>query len=60
MKSITVTIDTENEAFKEFPFYEAGNILEEIANKFKTSGRYMLLDYRDSNGNKVAKVTIEH
>ena len=60
MKSITIKIKTENEAFDEVPEYEVSRILSGIADAIR---HYRPLKDEqplyDTNGNKVGKLTIK-
>jgi hypothetical protein len=60
MKSITITINTENAAFSDNPA-EVGNILRNLASMADAGRltRTMDLHLRDSNGNKIGSVMIK-
>ena len=61
MKSITITINTENAAFKPYPEREICRILEELIDSVKegrVSDSNWFLTLRDHNNNRVGIVEV--
>lgn len=50
---ITLTINTENDAFQEDPWGEVASILESIATNMRNDQQLTHFSIYDSNGNKV-------
>lgn len=53
---ITITIDTSNQAFEEYPEEEVGRILKEVTRRFKEYTVYDDMPIHDINGNIVGTV----
>lgn len=60
---ITITIDTDNEAFSPSPLFEAGRILGKLADEWQhttfDAPSFNGHRLRDINGNTVGKVTVK-
>ena len=62
MPTITITIDTDNAAFDEWPGHEVARILRVFAQRAERAGHLLDLDARDltdANGNRCGRTRVE-